>query len=143
MLTNTELKTVIVQNLNDQRLYSLQRFLTDLIERKTHGGGIPQYRITNTLTNQPVTSLTDLIDAIHPASMKPEVVKNADALGGDRLHPFRVILDNLKVTVNRYSAEDQDYFVSGKEDLKIALYINYLSDADPDLPLKVFSFRLI
>jgi hypothetical protein len=52
-------------------------------------------------------------------------------------------LDNLKVTVNRYTQEDQDYFVSGKEDLKIALYINYLSDADPDLPLKVFSFRLI
>ena len=143
MLTNTELKTVIVKNLNDPRLYSLQRFLTDLIKRKTQDGGIPQYRITNTVTNQPVTSLTDLIDSIYPASLKPEVVKNADALGGDRLHPFRVILDNLKVTVNRYTTEDQDYFVSGKEDLKIALYINYLSDADPDLPLKVFSFRLI
>ena len=143
MLTNTELKTVIVKNLNDPRLYSLQRFLTDLIKRKSLDGGVPQYRITNTLTNQPVTSLTDLIDSIYPASLKPEVVKNADALGGDRLHPFRVILDNLKVTVNRYTTEDQDYFVSGKENLKIALYINYLSDADLVLPLKVFSFRLI
>lgn len=143
MLNPTELKAVIVQNLNDPRLFSFQLFVTKLLERKVYGDSIPQYRITNTLTNQPVTSMADFIAAIDPASLKPEVVKNADALTGDRLHPFRVILDNLKVSVHRLSKEDSDYIVSGKDDFKMALYINYLSDADVDLPLKVFSFRLI
>ena len=143
MLNPTELKAVIVQNLNDPRLFSFQLFVTKLLDRKVYGDGIPQYRITNTLTDQPVTSMADFIAAIDPASLKPEAVKNADALTGDRLHPFRVILDNLKVSVHRLSKEDSDYIVSGKDDFKMALYINYLSDADADLPLKVFSFRLI
>jgi hypothetical protein len=45
MLTNAQLKAVLVANLTDDRIFAIQMFLTKLILRKVAPFGVSPYRI--------------------------------------------------------------------------------------------------
>lgn len=144
MLTNADLKTILTENFADVRCTSILLFIRDLLERKKHGGGIEQYRVTNTKTGQVVTSVDDFIAGLDTDSLNMAYYRFAEKMGGDRIHPFCVIPENFEVTFNTNSDEDSNYTVSyGFKASKIMFLINYLSDADPGLPLKVFEIRLV
>ena len=72
MLTNSQVKDIITQNLNDDRIFSIQAFITRLLERKVYGDGIEQYRVKDKVTNTMVTSLSDFIDKLDANSLRPD-----------------------------------------------------------------------
>lgn len=144
MLSNADFKDIIAQNLTDPRIFSIQSFLTRLIERKTHGDGILQYRIKDKITNTFVTSLDDLITKLDAGSLACDYFYYSDKMAGDRTHPTAVNLSNFVVSLDEHSPEDAVYFgMFGREDKNVLLLLNYLSDGDSVLPLKIFEIRLI
>lgn len=144
MLTNTQIKNIIAQNLTDDRIFSIQAFITRLIERKVYGDGIERYRIKDKVTNTVVTSLDDFITKLDVNSIYPDYFYYSSKMEGDRVHPTVVNLSNFVVTFNEHSQEDDIYLTMfGKGDKNILLLINYLSDSDTVLPMKVFEIRLI
>ncbi len=144
MLTSADLKDIIAQNLTDPRIYSIQSFLSRLIERKKYGDGILQYRIKDKITNTFVTSLDDLIAKLDANSLSSDYFYYSDKMSGDRIHPTAVNLSNFIAVFDEHSEEDAIYFnMFGRENKNILLLINYLSDGDSVLPLKIFEIRLI
>lgn len=144
MLTNAQFKDVIAQNLTDDRIFSIQAFITRLIERKVYGDGIERYRIKDKVTNTLVTSLDDFIAKLDANSMRPDYYYYADKMEGDRVHPTAINLSNFEVHLDEHSPEDGIYFsMFGKGSKNILILVNYLSDADPVLPLKIFEIRLL
>ena len=144
MLTNTQFKDIIVQNLNEDRIFAIQAFITRLVERKVFGDGIERYRIKDKITGTMVTSLDDFITKLDADSLRPDYFYYSDKMGGDRIHPTAVNLSNFEVSLDEHSSEDAVYFsMFGKGNKNILILINYLSDADTSLPLKIFEIRLI
>lgn len=146
MMTNSEIKDIIASNMADKRIYAIQAFLTRLIERKVYGDGIEQYRIKDTKSNSFVTSLSDFVTKLDADSLHPDYFYYSDKMEGDRTHPIAVNLANFEVQLNEHSDEDGIYtqVYGGKGSVKnILLLINYLSDGDLDLPLKIIEIRLI
>lgn len=144
LITNTQLKSVLDANFADMRSTAILLFVRDLLERKQHGGGIAQYRVTNNLTNTKITTVDEFIAAIDTASLKMNYYRSAEKMGGDRIHPFTAVVDNLDVEINDFSDEDSVYSTSyGKGNKKVMFLINYLSDADGALPLKIFEIKLV
>ena len=144
MLTNTQFKDIIVQNLNEDRIFAIQAFITRLVERKVFGDGIERYRIKDKITGTMVTSLDDFITKLDADSLRPDYFYYSDKMGGDRIHPTAVNLSNFEVHLDEHSFEDAVYFsMFGKGNKNILILINYLSDADTSLPLKIFEIRLI
>lgn len=143
-MTNADVKDIISQNLTDPRIFSIQCFLARLIERKTHGDGILQYRIKDKVSNTYVSSLADFIAKLDTNSLVPDYFYYSEKMSGDRTHPTAVNLSNFVVTLDEHSQEDAIYFgMFGREDKNILLLLNYLSDGDSVLPLKIFEIRLI
>ena len=144
MMTTIEMKAVIAANLDDNRILAIQLFLTDLIEREKFGGGVERYRIKNTLTDQYVTSLTEFKNQVDPGSIKMSMYQHTDRMAGDRTNPTVVVLQNFVVELTPHSKEDSYYTGSyGSGEKKIMFLVNYISDGDEVLPLKIFSVRLI
>jgi len=144
MLTNTQMRDAIAVNLNDPRMFAIQAFLTRLIERKTHGDGISRYRIRDKNTNTDVVSLNDFITKISPTSLIADYFYYSDRMLGERTHPVAVNLTNFVVNTTKNSDEDSIYFnMFGGDGTDILLLLNYLSDNDVDLPLKIYEIRLI
>lgn len=139
------MKDIIAQNLGDDRIFSIQSFITRLIERKVHGSGIDQYRVKDKVSGAWVTDLDDFIAKLDADSLKSDYFYYADKMEGDRVHPTAVNLSNFEVYLTEHSDEDNIYSqMFGKSPVKnILLLVNYLSDADPVLPMKVFEIKLL
>lgn len=143
MLTKTNLKTIIVNNLNDIRITAIALFINRLISRNKYDGNIPQYRIKNIINNTYVTNLTDFSSNIDANSLIMDYYFNSDKITSDRIHPFTVILGNYIVELNPNSEEDSFYTSIYGNSSKIILLMNYLADGDITLPLKIFEIKLI
>lgn len=144
MLSNTQIKDVIIQNLGDSRIFAIQAFLTRLIKRNKYDSNIKQYRIYDKVSNTYVVSLNDFISKIDAASLIADYFYYADGLTGDRTHPIAINLSNFTITLDKNSEEDSIYFnMFGSESKNILLLLNYLADGDTILPLKIFEIRLI
>lgn len=144
LITSAQLKDVLDKNFADIRTTSILLFVRDLLERKTHGGGIQQYRLKNKATDAYITTVDEFIAAIDADSLKMTYYRFSEKMGGDRIHPFAVIVDNIEVELTEHSEEDSNYTVTfGMKANRVMFLLNYLSDADPELPLKVFEIRLV
>lgn len=144
MMNTTQMKAVLTANMSDIRILSIQLYLTELIEREKHGDGMEQYRIVNTNTGDRVTSLTDLVNQIDPDKLHMAHYAHTDRMAGDRTNPTVVILNNFKVELSAHSKEDSMYTsIYGAGDKRIMFLVNYISDGDEVLPLKIFSVRLV
>lgn len=144
MLTTTELKTIITQNFDDIRITSIVLFIDRLLERGFHGGGINQYRIKNLTTDTYITNLTEFLTAIDPNQIDMDYFYFSDKMTGDRTHPIAVILKNFEVEISNLASEDDTYIrMFGSKSKRIMFLMNYLSDGDTVLPLKIIEIRLI
>lgn len=144
MLTPANVKTIITANFSDDRIFSIQSFISRLIERKRFSDGINQYRIKNINDGTYVTTLADFITKIDDTKLFAEYQYNSAAMSGDRTHPFVATIGNLEIELNKHSAEDEIYFTMfGQEAKKIMFILNYTSDADTVLPIKILEVKLI
>lgn len=144
MVTKSDIKDIIVANLNDPRILSIQLFLTELITRNAIAGeGFETYRIKDTSTDTFITTLDELIAAIDANKLFAEYLKRSDRMTGDRVHPTVVVLTQFEVSLinDPYDEWFVNTYGSGKK--FIALYLNYISDADTTLPVKVYEIKLI
>lgn len=142
MLTNAALATLLTTNLNDDRLLSIQMYLTKLISRQVYGNGIPQYRIVNETTSTDITSLANFIAAISSTYVKPDYYYSASTgTLGDVIHPSIVILTNFTVTISEFSDEDDFYSThSGCGRKRIAFILSYMNDSEA---LKISEIKLL
>lgn len=143
MLTNASIKTIIQNNLNDDRIFSIQSFITRLIERKTFGDGIEQYRIKNINTDTYITTLADFISNIDVTKLNAQYYYNSEKMGGDRVHPFMAYIGNYEVELNKHSEEDSIYFSMFGGNNKIMFLLTYISDGDTVLPIKIIEIKLV
>ena len=144
MLTKADFKDMIAQNLADPRIFAIQAFLARLIERKKFGDGIAQYRIKDKITNTDITSLEDFIAKLDADSLVPDYFYYSDKMQGDRTHPTAVNISNFIISLDEHSDEDALYFsMFGRDEKNILFLMNYLSDGDSVLPLKIYELRLI
>lgn len=143
MLTNSELKNIIVNNLNDNRLFSIQSFLTRLIKRSVFGNGINQYRIKNLDNNTFITTLAEFSTHINHDELIAEYNYSENATS-DKIHSFIVIIGNYEVELDLNSTEDIIYLNKfGLNNKKIMFLLNYLNDNDTSLPIKITDVKLI
>lgn len=144
LITNAQLKDVLDANFADIRCTSILIFLRDLLERKKHGAGIEQYRVKNLTTGNWITSLEDFASLIDADKLKMSYWRAAEKMGGDRIHPFAVMIDNFEVMLDKNSDEDANFIITyGSTPNRIMFLMNYLSDTDPALPLKIYEIKLV
>lgn len=146
LLTNSDVKAVLTSNFADQRMAAISFYINRLLSRVNYGGGIEQYRIKNTVTNTYITSFSDFITAISEDHLVADYVYATEAHSVDKTHPFQVTLTNLKVELTKFSNEDNYYtnmYGNKPEGYMLVLTVNYLSDADDVLPLKIINVKLV
>lgn len=143
MLSNSDIKTIVTNNLNDNRIFSIQLFISSLIERKRFGSGINQYRIKNTNDNSYITSLAEFIANIDDTKIKSSYYFGSEKMGGDRVHPFIISINNYIVEIDKNCEEDSMYFNMFGENNRVAFLLSYISDGDTVLPIKIIEVKLI
>lgn len=141
MLSNAQLVTLLATNLNDDRMLSIQAYLTRIIDRKVYGSGIPQYRVLNTVTGAYITSLDMFINAIHPDHISVDYYRRTtQTTVGDVIHPALVLLEQFVVEILEYSDEDDIYSsVVGVGTRGIAFILSYMNESEP---LKISDIKL-
>lgn len=143
-LTQAQLKTTIVNNLNDVRISAIAFFLEKLISRNIHGGGIEQYRVKDIKTDTFVTNLADLISRIDETYLKGDYNFNQPRQDTSRGHSISVISNQFVVEINSNSNEDRVFsgrYGSGTKIIQFGL--NYFNDLDTTLPLKIYDVAII
>jgi hypothetical protein len=141
MLTEANLKSLIADNLADVKLFGIQLYLTELIEREKYDSVTPQYRMQSDLVD--ITNLDDLIAAIPTADMK--ATANASYFGayGISTLPFVVEFPNIKVSVAaKYISDAKLAIQHGTGNYKLCFVMGYFNDGDPALPLKIINVLL-
>ncbi|WP_396190524.1 hypothetical protein [Flavobacterium sp.] len=148
-MTSAELATMLKANLADNRMYSIQLFVQDLIARTRHPDGIDQYRITNLTTGLKITSLAEFIAAIDSATISARFpYTNSEGMQSDRVTGFNVVPTNLEVELSPYAASDtfysqfHDFSDPSKNKFAFMFHAGYMNDGDTVLPLKTFYVRL-
>lgn len=144
MITKTDMKNIIVANLSDQRILAIQLFISALIKRTPVAyDGVEQYRIKKTSDGSDIATLSEFMSALDANWLTYEYYKSSDRLGGDRTHPVLVRIKNMHITLgdNEYDAGYTSMFGSGVKEF--GFLVNYLSDGDEVLPLKIFEVRLV
>jgi hypothetical protein len=144
MLTPADFKAIISANFDDNRIFAIQSFVSNLIERKRFSDGINQFRIKDTNDGTFVTSLANFVSKIDDTKLSVGYHLFTDVMLGDRVHPMVASIGNLEVELNKHSAEDEIYFTMFGENVKkIMFIISYISDGDTVLPLKIIEIKLI
>lgn len=144
MLTNAQIKTILIDNLNDLRINGAALFINNLISRENYGGGIEQYRIYNTNTNSYVESLVDFINGIDENTLVQNWNINTGLKELDKTQPTVITLSNFEVSLEKTTDEDYSFTeMYGVSTKKIVIVLNYLSDGDTILPLKIVRVKLV
>ena len=145
MTLKADLATEAVAALQDIRCAAIRLLLEDILVRRTHGGGIPQYRVYLKGTDTPVQDFASLLTHFTESS----ILVTYDSLPGnssfqDKTKPVTLIVTDLEVRfLNRL---DEDAFFTerfGRDATTITVTLNYLADADTALPLKAIDAAVI
>lgn len=140
--------TNIKTNLRDLRMQGIALFINDLIARSSPEVGVPRYRITSKSTGAVIESFDQFIDAVTPTNARQSYPYTGERLSSDRVVGYYVLLRDLEVRFNSVSGDDIE--LGRVSNLRFennvyypAFYMAYLNDADPDLPVKITSVRLL
>lgn len=148
MLSNSQIVTIIQNNLNHDALYPIQLFLTKLIERQNYGNGINQYRIYDNVTNSYIVDLNDFISKLVTTEIEPYIDFNFNLRNEDYGQTVNIKLKNFVVELNNYSYDDNDFLMTfgSRENLSKKI-IFVMRNIDPtftsSLPLVILSIKLI
>ena len=148
MLSNSQIVTIIQNNLNHDALYPIQLFLTKLIERQNYGNGINQYRIYDNVTNSYIVDLNDFISKLVATEIEPYIDFNFDLRNENYGQAVNIKLKNFVVELNNYSYDDNDFLMTfgNRENLsKKIIFVmgNMDSTFTSSLPLVIRSIKLI
>lgn len=143
MMTNLEIKNIISNNLTDNRMFSIQLFINNLIARTKFGNGINQYRIKNTTTNTYITNLSEFITNIDETKLRYNYYFSNEVTESDKVHPFIVSINNYIVELDKDIEEDMVYTNMFGNNSRIAFLMSYVSDGDSVLPIKLINVKLI
>lgn len=149
MLTKPQLVDVLKANYADSRMYGASLFIQELLQRKTHGYGIPQYRMTNKNTSVVITSQADYENALDPAKLLAEFPFFSEKLTSDRTASFLLTPTNIEVSFHENSKSDipfskfLDFGNNPDARYNVQYMIGYMNDADAALPLKIIWQRLV
>ena len=140
---NTELIGYIRDFTLNPMGYPIYLFLSELIERSkyTQLGGL--YRVINTITNTAVVSVEDFLNSLSPSSVVARFNFN-EGYDSSRPHSLYVTVSNLIVKLDSTNSEDQIWLEKyGSSAKYVRFYMNYLTDLDPNIPLKVCDIKLV
>lgn len=145
MITKAQMKQVISDNLEDIRIVSIQLFLEKLLVRTKFVTGTSQYRLTKKSDGTPITTIAEFEAAIDANSLIMRPMMNTEKMSGDRVRPFEVIIDNIVVTLDTTLYPEDEFWTRlfGNNSNRILFVVNYVSDADAVLPLKLLDMKLI
>lgn len=148
MLTNTQIVAIINTNFADLRMMASSLYVNKLLKRTTYGGGIPQYRMTNKTTGQPITSEAEFLTAIAAEDFTVNFPFDFDQRNTDRVTGFYVTVKNIEVRFTEHAEEDDvysqyvDFARFPNHVYGIQFYFGYMNDGDADVPLKLIFQRL-
>jgi len=140
---NNELISYIKSFVLNPMGYPIYLFLNELIKRNSYTQSSTLYRITNNVTNNPVVSVEDFLDSLSSTSAIARFNFNAsfDASIPRSLH---VTASNLIVKLDSTNSDDQIWLEKyGSKATYVRFYMNYLTDLDSAIPLKVCDIRLV
>lgn len=138
------MQQILFKNFQDIRISAIQLYIQRLLRRNKFSAGVSEYRIRNLLTGEYVTTMAEFETLMSTQPLTMSYHFNSDKMTGDRTHPVLVVLDNLQVELTPNSSEDEIYINSfGRLVNRIAFSLNYLSDGDLDLPIKIFEVKLV
>lgn len=144
MLTEAQVKAIILDNLADLRLQAINLFINKLIKRETDEVSIPIYRLKNTNTNTDITSLAEFYSAIDENNLVMNYNFNQKIDPDSYIHGFIVVLKNIKVSFDRSSQNDIGWIEHyGAQVNNLCFSLRYMNDADPILPLKITDVWLV
>ncbi len=137
MITDTELKAIIIENLNNFMMYGIQVNLLSLIDRGPDTGSIPRYRLK--YNGADITTWADLLAKISLSgitvtpSTRPSMFPTA-----------AVEFNNISVALNDLSPADARWLSTfGNNVSKLVFDMANVYDADLVLPLKITRINLI
>ena len=142
MLTTSQLKALIVDNLNDDKLYGVQLLLTEMLSREMYDVVMPRYRFKRAAAD--ITSLADLIAAINASAITVKASATYFSAAALSTIPVVVTIDEIEVTLNVSYQTDSKLtaqFGTGKSTLGFVM--NYTNDGDAALPLKILNVILV
>ena len=145
MITKARVKELLQINLRDERMSAIAFFINNLIQRKTHGSGIEQYRIKNTLTGQWVTSLEDFIAQIDAENLFLSYPYEGERLQSDRVTGFLATIDHYQVLWDNNAKSDKDFasFFDLSSQRFFQFFLVYMNDGDTEVPLKASYIKLV
>ncbi len=123
--------------------YPIYLFLNELIKRNNYTQASGLYRVMNSTTNNAIASVEEFLDALSPTSVVARFNFNAsfDASIPRSLH---VTASNLIVKLDSTNSDDQIWLEKyGSKATYVRFYMNYLTDLDSAIPLKVCDIRLV
>jgi len=145
MTIKSELAALIVAGLQDIRCAAATVFLEQMFKRKEFGGGIPEYRITEVGTGNPINDLGEFLTHVTEDNITIAVssVTSSNSFK-DKCKPVRVVLENLEVKFFQDSLEDAFFNNNvGSYKNNICILMGYVSDNDPNLPMKILDLYLV
>lgn len=142
MLSNTQIKQLIIDNLNSPFCFPMALFLTKLIQRDTTKFNTPDlYRIKDVNTNTDVTSLSDFISKIDDTKFEYNV--NISSYSNNMIGVI-VKMMNFEVTLKETHVQDSPFtsiFGIGKH--RVCFHLAYARDNDATLPMKISNIVLL
>lgn len=138
------MQRILYKNFQDVRISAIQLYIQRLLRRNRVSAGVNEYRVKNIVTGEYVTSMNEFETLMSTQDLTMSYHFNSDRMSGDRTHPVLVVLDNLQVELNPDSPEDELFINNyGRLVNRIAFSLNYLSDGDEDIPVKIFEVKLV
>lgn len=138
------MQQILYKNFQDVRISAIQLYIQRLLRRNRVSAGVNEYRVKNIVTGEYVTSMNEFETLMSTQDLTMSYHFNSDRMSGDRTHPVLVVLDNLQVELNPDSPEDELFINNyGRLVNRIAFSLNYLSDGDEDIPVKIFEVKLV
>ncbi|MDD2819439.1 MAG: hypothetical protein PHN51_11685 [Candidatus Nanopelagicales bacterium] len=148
MLTKPQVAAIIAANFADNRIFATPLFVSKLLERSVHGGGIDRYRMTNTLTGQPITTEAEFLAAVNACDFTLNYPFDSEPMSTDRVTGFYVTVKNISIKFHQYSEEDAffgrflDFGRHPDHRYGVQFYLGYMNDGDEVLPIKVIWQRM-
>ena len=138
------MQRILYKNFQDVRISAIQLYIQRLLRRNRVSAGVNEYRVKNIITGEYVTSMNEFETLMSTQDLTMSYHFNSDRMSGDRTHPVLVVLDNLQVELNPNSPEDELFINNyGRLVNRIAFSLNYLSDGDEEIPVKIFEVKLV
>lgn len=143
-MTLPQIKTLVANNLADDKLYSIQVLLTEFIERSVHPDPVPRYRIKlDGPTPVEVISLDDLILKMDSSIIKTSVPFGITSISQAKMLTTLVTYEDIHVTLDPIYESDKVLCMKYSEGkFKLGFILAYMEDGDPVLPLKIININL-